>query len=49
MKANKTLEFRLTAGDLDVYDHLTPYTISKNRPQNLWSVFNIMHKICGRL
>ena len=28
MKANKTLEFRLTAGDLDVYDHLTPYTIS---------------------
>ena len=28
MGVKKTLEFRLTAGDLDVYDHLTPYTIS---------------------
>ena len=28
MKAEKELEFRLTVGDLDCYDNLTPYAIS---------------------
>lgn len=28
MGVSKILEFRLTAGDLDIYDHLTPYCIS---------------------
>ena len=40
MGVNKTLEFRLTVGDKDLYDNITPYCIS-----NLFQEVASLHAI----